>query len=108
MTSETEFALMSASAYRLTRDPNNQIPWLESLGWMPLKDADLPGIGTRLESIGFAGAAWHVKSSSGFEAVAYQKGGEVVIALSDTSLQIGPLAEESWRSGGASSRVAAR
>jgi len=108
MANDVELGVMSASAYQSTRSERNQILWPESLGWTPLKDDDLPGIGTRIETMGFSGAAWHVKSNSGFEAVAYQKGGEVVIALSDTSLQIGPLAEESWRSGGASSRVAAR
>jgi hypothetical protein len=81
MASDVEFALMSASAYRTTREEVNQVAWPESLGWMPLKDNDFPGIGTRLASLGFTGAAWHVTAGNGFEAVAYQKGAEVVIAI---------------------------
>jgi len=38
-------------------------------------------LAARLASIGLNGNAWHVTARSGFEAVAYQKGNEVVIAI---------------------------
>ena len=85
MPSTTELTLMAASVYRTTRDEVNRVAWPESLGWMPL--SGLPELDMRLAAMGFGGDEWHATSDSGLEAVAYQKGNEVVIAFAGT----GPL-----------------
>jgi hypothetical protein len=62
MTTEIDYALMAGAAYRSTRTLINRFPILTSSGWNEIADKyrNLP--------------------DSGFEAVAFQKGTEVVIS----------------------------
>ena len=82
MASDTELALIAASAYISTRHLNNRIAWPEKFGWVPITD---PALDTRLAAMGFEGSDWHAIADSGFEVVAYKKGNEVVIAFAGTA-----------------------
>jgi hypothetical protein len=66
MTIDYEYALISGAAYFSQRQANNRIPVPEGEGWEKLPDG------------------YDYNESSGFEAVAYRKGNEIVIAFAGT------------------------
>ena len=78
---DLQFAVIAASAYRTTRDPENRI--LPPQGWDPIA---VRALDVRLAALGFGGTEPHATSDGGLEAVAYQKGNEVVIAFSGAGL----------------------
>lgn len=69
MTTSIEYALMAGHAYRTTRDEINWFPIPQ--GWspfFPVPDSTTPNIPT----------------TSGFEAVSFQRGDEIVISFAGT------------------------
>ncbi len=72
MATQLEYALMAGAAYRSTRDPNNRIPSPENLGWTPIR---------------------YETQSSGFEAIAFQRGNEIVISFAGTGQWVDATAD---------------
>ena len=71
MTNAIEYALMAGSAYRSTRDPKNYFPI--PMGWTEV-------------------AEYYRSLPSGFEAVTFINGTEIVISFAGT----GPLGNGDW------------
>ena len=78
MTTSIEYALMAGVAYRSTRDPVNRFPTPSE--WSELQYRNLP--------------------DSGFEAVAFQKGSEIVISYSGTDPNNAGLFSEDMQTNG--------
>lgn len=68
MATQLEYALMAGAAYRSTRNPINRIPTPENLGWTPFQ--------------------YREYQSSGFEAISFQRGNEIVISFAGTGPEI--------------------
>src|SRR3989344_2757559 len=72
MATQLEYALMAGAAYRSTRDPINRIPTPENLGWVPIR---------------------YETQSSGFEAISFQRGNEIVISFAGTGQWVDAYAD---------------
>ncbi len=67
MATNIEYALLSGAAYRSTRDPINRFPSLSEYGWV-----EIPGTHRSI-------------NASGFEALAFRRGSEIVISYAGTN-----------------------
>jgi Ca2+-binding RTX toxin-like protein len=80
MATDLDYEILSSNAYQSTRDPVNRVS--EPEGWARISNPDLD---VRLAQMGFQGSEWNAVSDSGFEAVAYRNGNEVVVAFAGTA-----------------------